>query len=106
MGLRDVYDSSGKVIPGYSAITRLDRGTTLSIMGKRYVPLQNREAFTALDDLIQDGLSIKKAREIVSALEALEGIDWIHPMEYWLSETGHAIVSEKIRPLVNRIKFS
>lgn len=56
VGLKDVYDSSGKVIPGYSAITRLDRGTTLSIMGKRYVPLQNREAFTALDDLVQDGL--------------------------------------------------
>lgn len=46
---------SGIIVPGYNAITRGDSGAVLGVVGDRYVPFQNREAFGFLDSFVQDG---------------------------------------------------
>jgi len=48
---RPVYDNEGRRIDGYQAVTRESDSHIFSIMGDRYVPMQNIEAFSSLDEL-------------------------------------------------------
>jgi phage/plasmid-like protein (TIGR03299 family) len=51
-----VYLGSGLEIEGKFATVRQDTGTALGIVGGRYTILQNRDAFSFLDGLLQDDI--------------------------------------------------
>ncbi len=48
-----ISNESGKIIPGYYAITRSDTGQALGVVKGRYTPLQNKDAFSFFDPLLQ-----------------------------------------------------
>lgn len=54
--LRPVYDGKGTELPRWNAVTRTTDDAVLGVIGKRYVLIQNREAFDFLDSLVQDGV--------------------------------------------------
>lgn len=63
--LRKVYGESSKgnpkVIPGKHAVTRTTDDKVFSVVGGQYHPLQNRDAFTFVDNLLDDGLEYETA---------------------------------------------
>lgn len=50
-----VFDTNGTPIDGYKQLTRSDNNYSLSIVGRRYTPMQNDEALAALMPLIESG---------------------------------------------------
>lgn len=60
IGLGDVYDGAGKVIPKHKAITRVDTGTVFGIVKDKYKPIQNAEAFSFADILLTQGATFEK----------------------------------------------
>ena len=53
---RPIYDSHNNLIEGYSTTVRTDTGLHLGVMSDKYQVVQNREAFSFLDSLLQDGI--------------------------------------------------
>lgn len=58
---RPVYDIYGREIPRFRAVTRTDTGDVFGITKENYRPVQNREAFAFVDDLLKQGASFDKA---------------------------------------------
>lgn len=58
LSLRDIKLENGEAVDVEDnfAIVRTDTNRTLSVVGNDYVPLQNAEAFSFLDSLVQDGI--------------------------------------------------
>lgn len=50
--------AAGKPIPRSYGVVRMDRREPIAVVGKRYVPLQNREAFEFFDHLIGEGHAV------------------------------------------------
>jgi phage/plasmid-like protein (TIGR03299 family) len=48
----------GKQVEHYQAMTRDDNGKVLSILGKRYTPIQNSDAFEFFDSVIGEGQAV------------------------------------------------
>lgn len=48
----------GQPIPGAYGVVRMDRREPIAVVGKRYVPLQNRDAFAFFDHLIGEGHAV------------------------------------------------
>ena len=61
---RLVYTSDGIQIPDYYAITRSDNNDVLGISTKKYVPIQNSEAFAFTDSLLGNGVTYETAEAI------------------------------------------
>lgn len=53
-----VYTKEGYKIEGYRAILRQDKRQGLGIVGTRYEPIQNQEAFSFFDEIIGEGQAI------------------------------------------------
>ena len=51
---RPVLDADMQPIPGYQAITRMDTGTTLSVMTETYTPIQNESLIRIAEALHED----------------------------------------------------
>lgn len=49
----DLYRDTN-LIKNYKAVTRIPDNKTLGIVGNRYLPIQNKEAFSFLDSLVED----------------------------------------------------
>src|SRR5476649_2021384 len=45
-------------IPGAYGVVRMDRQKPIAVVGKRYVPVQNRQAFEFFDRLIGEGHAV------------------------------------------------
>ena len=58
---RLIYTSDGIQIPDYYAITRSDNNEVLGISTKKYVPIQNSEAFAFTDSLLGNGVTYETA---------------------------------------------
>ena len=54
---RLIYTGDGIQIPDYYAITRSDNNEVLGISTKKYVPIQNSEAFAFTDSLLGNGVT-------------------------------------------------
>jgi len=50
-----IYSHEGKLIEGFKQLTRSDNGYSLSVVGSRYQPMQQRESFGAIMPLIESG---------------------------------------------------
>jgi len=59
LGLGDIYDSAGAVIPHYKAITRVDNGKVFGITKDKYKPIQNIDAFGFADILLEQGATFE-----------------------------------------------
>lgn len=53
---RPVYLSTGHMVPDYSAVVRTDTDTVLGVVGKKYHPVQNRDAFGVFQQAFDEGL--------------------------------------------------
>jgi len=51
---RPVFDADMQPIPGYQAITRMDTGSTLSVMTETYTPIQNESLIRIAEALHED----------------------------------------------------
>ena len=51
---RPVFDADMQPIPGYQAITRMDTGSTLSVMTETYKPIQNAALIKIAEALHED----------------------------------------------------
>lgn len=49
---------NGKEVEDYKAVTRQDNGLVLSILGNRYTPIQNGDAFDFFDEVIGSGQAV------------------------------------------------
>ncbi len=54
VGLQDMITSGGLKVPMGQAVVREDTGEVLGMVGRRWKPVQNREAFGFLDSLVGD----------------------------------------------------
>lgn len=52
--LQPIYDHDGRHIPGHATTIRTDTGLHLGVMSDSYRVVQNREAFSFLDNLLKD----------------------------------------------------
>lgn len=52
---KPIYTAAGTPIDGYQQMVRSDNGYSLSVMGSKYVPMQNRDALQSLMPLIETG---------------------------------------------------
>ena len=53
----DLFTEHGTRLPDNKAIVRGDTGRVLGVVGNRYMPVQNRDAFLVLQPLIESGLA-------------------------------------------------
>lgn len=60
LGLGDIYDGAGHVIPHYKAITRADSGKVFGVTKDKYKPIQNADAFGFADILRTQGATFEK----------------------------------------------
>ena len=60
LGLGNIYDSAGNVIPHYKAITRVDNGKVFGITKDKYKPIQNIDAFAFADILCSQGATYER----------------------------------------------
>ena len=51
---RPVFNADMQLIPGYQAITRMDTGSTLSVMTETYTPIQNEALIRIAEALHED----------------------------------------------------
>ena len=58
---RLIYTGDGIQIPDYYAITRSDNNEVLGISTKKYIPIQNSEAFAFTDSLLGNGVTYETA---------------------------------------------
>jgi phage/plasmid-like protein (TIGR03299 family) len=55
VALRPLLTADGTPVPMRKAVIRTDSGEALGVVGKAYVPVQNRDAFEFLDAVVADG---------------------------------------------------
>lgn len=97
-----VYDFDGITytqVPGAALLKRSDNGKILGVVGKRYVPVQNIEAFNFIDSLVLDGtmtyeaaFSLKGGKQIV-VLARMPHVDFVSDEDtlkrYIMFSMGH-----------------
>jgi len=66
-------DSGQLEVPGKSAIVRMDNNAVLGVVGRNYVPVQNKEAFTFFDHLVSEKEAIYHSAGVLGKGE----ITWI-----------------------------
>jgi phage/plasmid-like protein (TIGR03299 family) len=52
---REIFDADGNEIPGFAALTRDSDSKVFDIVGSRYVPAQNEQAFTFFKEFVEAG---------------------------------------------------
>jgi phage/plasmid-like protein (TIGR03299 family) len=52
------WNSKRAQVPGSNAVVRMDNGDVLGVVGDTYTPIQNREAFSFFDNLVNEGQAI------------------------------------------------
>jgi len=57
VSLEDIFTESGTRVPDHYASVRTDRNEILGVVGGRYTPLQNTDAFAVLEPLLDTGLA-------------------------------------------------
>lgn len=60
IGLEDIFNSKGEVIPHYKSIVRADTGKTFGVTKDKYRPVQNADAFSFADILLEQGANFEK----------------------------------------------
>ena len=60
LGMEDIYNSKGDVIPHYKSIVRVDTGRTFGVTKDKYKPVQNADAFSFADILLTQGATFEK----------------------------------------------
>ncbi len=81
----DVFLNDGSKIEGFMGLVRQDTKKTLAMVGKKYQPLQNTEAFDFLDSLMMDDIMryesaiVLQGGERVCLLARMPSIDWVVP---------------------------
>ena len=63
---KPIYDEYGREIPGYKVNQRSSDQKNLGIVTNRYRIVQNREAFTFIDDLLRKGVRYETAGSLAS----------------------------------------
>lgn len=58
VALEPVFDRRGTPVPRSRAIVRTDRMEPISVVGERYAPLQNLQAFAFMDHLVGEGRAV------------------------------------------------
>lgn len=84
VALVPVY-AEGQPIPRSRAVVRTDRKSPIAVVGNRYVPVQNTEAFAFFDDLVGAG---KAVYETAGALDRGRRV-WLQarlPEDVWVTE--------------------
>lgn len=86
--LEPVFDKDGTQIPKHQAVIRQDNRVALGVVGKRYEPVQNNEAFDYFDSIVGSGQatydvvgSIDDGRKIW-LLAKLDGKQFINGQEH------------------------
>lgn len=77
--------AEGQPIPGTRAVVRSDRREPIAVVGKRYAPVQNTDAFAFFDDLVGAG---KAVYETAGALDRGRRI-WLQarlPEDVWVTD--------------------
>ena len=97
--LQDLKTESGIAVPGHFATVRTDCNKILGVVGNRYTPVQNRDAFDFLDSLTSSGeMRYESAGALrgggtVWALARLPSVDTIaegdNSLRYVLFSTSH-----------------
>lgn len=78
-----MYLEDQTLVKDYYALVRQDTKRTLSVVGNDYVPLQNHEAFSFLDSLVQDGVMkyesvfALKGGKIICLLARMPSVDFV-----------------------------
>ncbi len=88
---REIFLADGTKVPGYFAVVRTTDNKPLGVVGGRYVPLQNKSAFTFFDGLIGSKEAIYETAgslrggKIIWIMSRLPGhIGWADdPIEQW-----------------------
>jgi phage/plasmid-like protein (TIGR03299 family) len=52
---RDMFDANGVQIPGFAALTRDSDAKVLDVVGSRYIPVQNKDAFDFFKEFVEAG---------------------------------------------------
>lgn len=60
LGMENIYNSKGEVIPNHKSIVRVDTGKVFGITKDRYKPVQNADAFAFADILLTQGATFEK----------------------------------------------
>lgn len=77
--------AEGRPIPGSRAVIRTDRREPIAVVGSRYAPVQNTEAFAFFDSLVGEG---KAVYETAGALDRGRRV-WLQarlPEDVWVTE--------------------
>jgi len=83
------FDGEGySEIEGYHRLIREDTRTTLSIVGNKYTPLQNRDAFKLADSLIENGLRY----DVVGSLQGGRRIWLLAKLPDQIRVIGHDVL--------------
>lgn len=119
VGLRPLFQDlngsfTGHGMKDFRGLFREDTNECLAVVGKKYTPLQNREAFKLLDDLRMDAVmeyeaafALKGGRE-VCLLARLPSIDWVIPgkdgmLRYILLSMSHGYGGIRVLPTAVRV---
>ena len=60
LGMEDIFNSKGEVIPHHKSIVRVDTGKVFGITKDKYKPVQNADAFSFADILLTQGATFEK----------------------------------------------
>lgn len=99
----------------FQALVRQDTRKTLSVVGSRYTPLQNVEAFEFLDSLLMDGIMQYEAAfalrggQEVCLLARMPSYDWVVPgedlnMRFLMLSMSHGYGGISILPTALRVQ--
>lgn len=99
IGLEELRTESGIIVPDHFATVRKDNGRILGVVGKRYTPVQNHEAFEFLDSLtstremLYESAGALFGGKTVFVLARLPSVDTIaegdNSLRYVLFSTSH-----------------
>lgn len=99
-------------VPFRKSVTRSDTGESIGIVGRNYVPLQNREAFSFFDNVVDDGEakyetagSLGNGRQVWMTAKVPEGVQvgGVDPVDIYLlltnSHDGSRAVTAAVTPV-------